>query len=97
MLLQHSGLQQVSIDITFQYDIFQLYLFTIFLSLSLSSTGDDKINIFKNLDREMYKLARSVIVDMILATEMTRHFEHLAKFVSVFGNDVESKEVSFNQ
>lgn len=57
-------------------------------------TGDDKINIFKNLDREMYKLARSVIVDMILATEMTRHFEHLAKFVSVFGNDVESKEVS---
>lgn len=61
----------------------------------LVTTGDDKINIFKNLDREMYKLARSVIVDMILATEMTRHFEHLAKFVSVFGNDVESKEVSF--
>ncbi|CAO1311194.1 unnamed protein product [Diamesa hyperborea] len=59
------------------------------------TTSDDKINIFKNLDREMYKLARSVIVDMILATEMTRHFEHLAKFVSVFGNDVESKEVSF--
>lgn len=41
----------------------------------------------------MYKLARSIIVDMILATEMTRHFEHLAKFVSVFGNDVETKEV----
>lgn len=61
--------------------------------MSSLSTGDDKINIFKNLDREMYKLARSVIVDMILATEMTRHFEHLAKFVSVFGNDVESKEV----
>uniref|UniRef100_A0A182NJW4 3',5'-cyclic-AMP phosphodiesterase n=1 Tax=Anopheles dirus TaxID=7168 RepID=A0A182NJW4_9DIPT len=54
--------------------------------------GDDKINIFKHLDRDMYKLARSIIVDMILATEMTRHFEHLAKFVSVFGTDVESKE-----
>uniref|UniRef100_A0A182SHZ1 3',5'-cyclic-AMP phosphodiesterase n=1 Tax=Anopheles maculatus TaxID=74869 RepID=A0A182SHZ1_9DIPT len=54
--------------------------------------ADDKINIFKNLDRDMYKLARSIIVDMILATEMTRHFEHLAKFVSVFGTDVESKE-----
>lgn len=26
---------------------------------------------------------------MILATEMTRHFEHLAKFVSIFGTDVE--------
>lgn len=57
--------------------------------------SDDKINIFKNLDRDMYKLARSVIIDMILATEMTRHFEHLAKFVSVFGNDVENKDVSF--
>lgn len=48
---------------------------------------DDKINIFKNLDRETYKLVRSIIIDMILATEMTRHFEHLAKFVSVFGNE----------
>uniref|UniRef100_A0AAG5DFS6 3',5'-cyclic-AMP phosphodiesterase n=1 Tax=Anopheles atroparvus TaxID=41427 RepID=A0AAG5DFS6_ANOAO len=54
--------------------------------------ADDKINIFKHLDRDMYKLARSIIVDMILATEMTRHFEHLAKFVSVFGTDVESKD-----
>lgn len=55
--------------------------------------SDEKINIFKNLDRDMYKLARSIIIDMILATEMTRHFEHLAKFVSVFGNDSENKEV----
>lgn len=55
--------------------------------------ADEKINIFKNLDRDMYKLIRSIIIDMILATEMTRHFEHLAKFVSVFGNDVESKDV----
>lgn len=51
--------------------------------------ADEKINIFKNLDRDMYKLTRSIIIDMILATEMTRHFEHLAKFVSVFGNEVE--------
>ncbi|XP_055309004.1 high affinity cAMP-specific and IBMX-insensitive 3',5'-cyclic phosphodiesterase 8 [Sitodiplosis mosellana] len=51
--------------------------------------NDDKINIFKNLDRETYKLVRSVIIDMILATEMTRHFEHLAKFVSVFGTENE--------
>lgn len=59
-----------------------------------SFVGDEKINIFKNLDRETYKLARQIIIDMILATEMTRHFEHLAKFVSVFGTDVETKEVS---
>ncbi|KAH8299824.1 hypothetical protein KR044_006455 [Drosophila immigrans] len=56
--------------------------------------GDDKINIFKNLDKETYKSARSTIIDMILATEMTRHFEHLAKFVSVFGSEVEPREVS---
>ncbi|XP_055604529.1 high affinity cAMP-specific and IBMX-insensitive 3',5'-cyclic phosphodiesterase 8 isoform X2 [Uranotaenia lowii] len=56
--------------------------------------GDEKINIFKHLDRESYKLARSIIVDMILATEMTRHFEHLAKFVSVFGTDVDAKEAT---
>lgn len=59
-------------------------------------TGDEKINIFKNLDRENYKLARQIIIDMILATEMTRHFEHLAKFVSVFGTDVETKDVSID-
>ncbi|XP_064543841.1 high affinity cAMP-specific and IBMX-insensitive 3',5'-cyclic phosphodiesterase 8 isoform X1 [Drosophila montana] len=55
--------------------------------------GDDKINIFKNLDTETYKSARSTIIDMILATEMTRHFEHLAKFVSVFGSEVEPREL----
>lgn len=59
-----------------------------------SAAGDDKINIFKNLDKETYKSARSTIIDMILATEMTRHFEHLAKFVSVFGSEVEPREVS---
>ncbi|KAK4884278.1 hypothetical protein RN001_000549 [Aquatica leii] len=46
--------------------------------------GDDRINIFKNLDRETYKIARHNVIDMILATEMTKHFEHLAKFVNVF-------------
>lgn len=46
---------------------------------------DEKVNLFKNLDRVTYKRVRSIVVDMILATEMTRHFEHLAKFVSIFG------------
>lgn len=47
-------------------------------------TDDDRVNIFKNLDRETYKTVRHNVVDMILATEMTKHFEHLAKFVNVF-------------
>jgi high affinity cAMP-specific and IBMX-insensitive 3',5'-cyclic phosphodiesterase 8 len=32
----------------------------------------------------VYKAVRQNVVDMILATEMTKHFEHLAKFVNVF-------------
>ncbi|XP_012277086.1 high affinity cAMP-specific and IBMX-insensitive 3',5'-cyclic phosphodiesterase 8 isoform X2 [Orussus abietinus] len=44
---------------------------------------DDSVNIFKNLEREAYKLMRQNVVDMILATEMSKHFEHLAKFVNV--------------
>lgn len=57
-------------------------------------TGDDNANIFKNLDTDTYKVARTTIIDMILATEMTRHFEHLAKFVSVFGTEMEPRDVS---
>ncbi|GJQ78525.1 hypothetical protein Trydic_g11639 [Trypoxylus dichotomus] len=60
--------------------------------------GDDRVNIFKNLDRDMYKTARQNIVDMILATEMTKHFEHLAKFVNVFSGKtsmVSEHEVSY--
>lgn len=36
------------------------------------------------LERDVYKRARQSVIDMILATEMTKHFEHLAKFVNVF-------------
>ncbi|KAL4705560.1 hypothetical protein ACJJTC_006888 [Scirpophaga incertulas] len=46
--------------------------------------NDDRVNIFKNLDRDTYKTARHNVIDMILATEMTKHYEHLAKFVNVF-------------
>lgn len=33
--------------------------------------------------RDDYKALRQQIVDMVLATEMTRHFEHVNRFVSV--------------
>lgn len=35
------------------------------------------------MDRDAYKLLRQNVIDMILATEMTKHFEHLAKFMNV--------------
>lgn len=50
----------------------------------------------KNLDRDTYKIVRNNIVDMILATEMTKHFEHLAKFVNVFCAKADEEEVSFH-
>ena len=53
--------------------------------------ADDVINIFKNLENDQYKSLRKDIIDMILATEMTKHFEHLAKFVNIFS----TKSVSF--
>ncbi|KAF5295191.1 hypothetical protein FQA39_LY13196 [Lamprigera yunnana] len=63
--------------------------------------GDDRVNIFKHLDRDTYKIARHNVIDMILATEMTKHFEHLAKFVNVFcpknfRSDMESECVSIS-
>ncbi|XP_020279370.1 high affinity cAMP-specific and IBMX-insensitive 3',5'-cyclic phosphodiesterase 8 isoform X2 [Pseudomyrmex gracilis] len=45
--------------------------------------SDDSVNIFKNLERDTYKLLRQNVIDMILATEMTKHFEHLARFMNV--------------
>ncbi|XP_053405359.1 high affinity cAMP-specific and IBMX-insensitive 3',5'-cyclic phosphodiesterase 8B-like isoform X2 [Mercenaria mercenaria] len=43
---------------------------------------DPAINIFKNLDRETFRVMRQAIIDMVLATEMMKHFEHLNKFVN---------------
>ncbi|XP_076276549.1 phosphodiesterase 8, partial [Lasioglossum baleicum] len=45
--------------------------------------SDDSVNIFKNLERDTYKHVRQTVVDMILATEMTKHFEHLARFMNL--------------
>ncbi|XP_036700388.1 high affinity cAMP-specific and IBMX-insensitive 3',5'-cyclic phosphodiesterase 8A isoform X4 [Balaenoptera musculus] len=46
------------------------------------TTGDDKCNIFKNMERNDYRTLRQSIIDMVLATEMTKHFEHVNKFVN---------------
>ncbi|XP_008323925.1 high affinity cAMP-specific and IBMX-insensitive 3',5'-cyclic phosphodiesterase 8B isoform X2 [Cynoglossus semilaevis] len=43
---------------------------------------DSKSNIFRNIDRTQFRTLRQAIIDMVLATEMTRHFEHVSKFVN---------------
>ncbi|XP_031366083.1 high affinity cAMP-specific and IBMX-insensitive 3',5'-cyclic phosphodiesterase 8 isoform X4 [Apis dorsata] len=52
------------------------------------SLSDDNVNIFKNLERDTYKQLRQSVIDMILATEMTKHFEHLAKFMNAFSTRI---------
>ncbi|CAG0912262.1 unnamed protein product [Notodromas monacha] len=46
--------------------------------------SDPRFNIFKGLDRETFQTIRRSIIDMVLATEMTKHFEHLSKFKNAF-------------
>ena len=48
------------------------------------SSATFQVNIFKNLDRDSYKLIRQGVIDLVLATDMSKHFVHLNKFVSVF-------------
>ncbi|KAM8872562.1 high affinity cAMP-specific and IBMX-insensitive 3',5'-cyclic phosphodiesterase 8B isoform 2-T2 [Synchiropus picturatus] len=43
---------------------------------------DSQSNIFKSMDRTQFRTLRQAIIDMVLATEMTRHFEHVSKFVN---------------
>lgn len=57
------------------------------LAFQLTRQSNDA-NIFKNLNRDEYRALRSIIIDMVLATEMSKHFEHLNKFVNKFcGSD----------
>ncbi|XP_072051313.1 high affinity cAMP-specific and IBMX-insensitive 3',5'-cyclic phosphodiesterase 8B-like [Amphiura filiformis] len=46
------------------------------------TTREDRCNLFKELDRDDYRALRHTIIDMVLATEMNKHFEHLSKFVN---------------
>ncbi|KAK4474004.1 hypothetical protein MN116_002640 [Schistosoma mekongi] len=49
------------------------------------------INIFQNLTREEYRTMRSYIVDMVLATEMVRHFDIVTKFVNTLSKPMLAK------
>ncbi|KAL6426589.1 hypothetical protein ACFW04_009181 [Cataglyphis niger] len=59
------------------------------------SLSDDDVNIFKNLESDAYKLLRQNVIDMILATEMTKHFEHLAKFMNVCSARINEGEETY--
>ncbi|XP_070159493.1 high affinity cAMP-specific and IBMX-insensitive 3',5'-cyclic phosphodiesterase 8 isoform X2 [Polyergus mexicanus] len=60
------------------------------------SLSDDNVNIFKNLDQDVYKQLRQNVIDMILATEMTKHFEHLAKFMNVCSARINDEQETYS-
>ncbi|PAA90295.1 hypothetical protein BOX15_Mlig015483g1 [Macrostomum lignano] len=56
------------------------------------TTRDDRINIFKNMSREDYKTLRQSMIDIVLATEMAKHFEHVGKFANQIVAPLVAKE-----
>lgn len=51
--------------------------------LTLSQPG---VNIFARLPREEFNSLRHAVIDMVLATDMSKHFEYLTKFQQVNTN-----------
>ncbi|NWQ80366.1 PDE8B phosphodiesterase, partial [Columbina picui] len=58
------------------------------------TTKDSKCNILKNIDRNHYWTLRQAIIDMVLATEMTKHFEHVNRFVNSINKPTASEDPS---
>ncbi|KOC59811.1 High affinity cAMP-specific and IBMX-insensitive 3',5'-cyclic phosphodiesterase 8B [Habropoda laboriosa] len=60
------------------------------------SLSNDNVNIFKNLERDTYKQLRQTVIDMILATEMTKHFEHLARFMNICSSRIADYQQAYS-
>ncbi|XP_048875014.1 high affinity cAMP-specific and IBMX-insensitive 3',5'-cyclic phosphodiesterase 8B isoform X2 [Brienomyrus brachyistius] len=58
------------------------------------TVSDNKCNIFKNTERTQFRTLRQAVIDMVLATEMTRHFEHVNKFVNSINKPMAAIEES---
>ena len=58
------------------------FLFCSSLFLSFRHSSDFCPSLPFPLSRNEYRTLRQAIIDMVLATEMTKHFEHVNKFVN---------------
>ncbi|CAG9535406.1 unnamed protein product [Cercopithifilaria johnstoni] len=56
------------------------------LAFQLTLQSTNNINIFAALTREEFATLRQAAVEMVLATDMSRHFEYLTKFQQVVSN-----------
>ncbi|KAK6731440.1 hypothetical protein RB195_007731 [Necator americanus] len=50
------------------------------LAFQLTLQQNSNVNIFSNLSREEFTAMRHAMVEMVLATDISRHFEYLVKF-----------------
>lgn len=48
---------------------------------------DESFNIFKNMDEAEFKSFRAIVIEMVLATEMSQHFGIVNKFISLASQD----------
>ena len=44
--------------------------------------SDARVNILAQLEAEVFKSVRAGLIDLVLATDMSKHFLHVNKFVS---------------
>jgi high affinity cAMP-specific and IBMX-insensitive 3',5'-cyclic phosphodiesterase 8 len=51
------------------------------------SSENQAANIFQSLDGSTYRELRTSIIDMVLATDMAQHFEHLTKFNAIMDSE----------
>jgi len=53
------------------------------MGFQLTLAVDEKFNILKNLDDGEFKSFRSIVIEMVLATEMSVHFDIVNKFINL--------------
>lgn len=51
-------------------------------SFKITLDQENRANIFSQLNHEDYQTIRGNVIDMVLATELGKHFEHVNKFIS---------------
>lgn len=61
------------------------------------TVNGDKSNIFRNMPRENFMNLRQSMIDMVLATELTKHFEHVNKFISIVTKTHSSQSAVLDQ
>jgi len=56
--------------------------------------SDTRVNIFQNIDADTYKVFRQGLIDIVLATDMSKHFVHVTKFCSYFCKSQDEERTS---